>query len=143
MHPTSLFLPSPSAFPDHLSTFSTVRHNIYDPAFLQKTRVLQFYQKGRTSKENTQVTFTERSFALCIFYQCLRKYQFSHSVVSDSLQLHGPHAARQASLFITNSQNLPQLMSIESVMPSNHLILCHPLLLPPLVFPASGSFQTS
>ena len=43
--------------------------------------------------------------------------------------------ARQASLSITNSQSLPKLMSIESVMPSNHLILCHPLLLPPLIFP--------
>ena len=39
-------------------------------------------------------------------------------------------AAHQASLSITNSQSLPKLMSIESVMPSNHLILCHPLLLP-------------
>ena len=39
-------------------------------------------------------------------------------------------AARQASLSITNSQSLLKLMSIESVMPSNHLILCHPLLLP-------------
>ena len=43
-------------------------------------------------------------------------------------------AARQASLFITNSQSLLKLMSIESVMPSNHLILCHPLLLLPSVF---------
>ena len=39
-------------------------------------------------------------------------------------------AARQASLFITNSRSLLKLMSIESVMPSNRLILCHPLLLP-------------
>ena len=43
-------------------------------------------------------------------------------------------AARQTSLSITNSQSLPKLMSIESVMPSNHLILCHPLLLPPSIF---------
>ena len=43
-------------------------------------------------------------------------------------------AARQASLSITNSRSLLKLMSIESVMPSNHLILCHPLLLPPSVF---------
>ena len=42
-------------------------------------------------------------------------------------------AARQASLPITNSQSLPKLMSIESVMPSNYLILCRPLLLPPLI----------
>ena len=42
--------------------------------------------------------------------------------------------ARQASLSITNSQSLPKLMSIESVMPPNHLILCHPLLLLPSIF---------
>ena len=51
-------------------------------------------------------------------------------------------AARQASLSITNSWSLPKLMSIESVMSSNHLILCHPLLLPSKV-PASGSFLMS
>ena len=44
-------------------------------------------------------------------------------------------AACQASLSITNSQSLPKLMSIESVMPSNHLILCRPLLLLPSIFP--------
>ena len=43
--------------------------------------------------------------------------------------------ACQASLSINNSWSLPRLMSIELVMPSNHLILCHPLLLPPLIFP--------
>ena len=51
--------------------------------------------------------------------------------------------ARQASLSITNSQSLPELMSIKSVMPSNHLILCRPLLLLPSSFPASESFQMS
>ena len=44
-------------------------------------------------------------------------------------------AARQASLSVTNSQSPLKLMSMESVMPSNHLILCHPLLLLPSVFP--------
>ena len=43
--------------------------------------------------------------------------------------------ACHASLSITNSRSLPKLMSIESVMPSNHLILFHPLLLPPSIFP--------
>ena len=43
-------------------------------------------------------------------------------------------AARQASLSVINSQSLLRLTSIELVMPSNHLILCHPLLLPPSVF---------
>ena len=44
--------------------------------------------------------------------------------------------AHQASLSITNSQSLLKLMSIESIMPSNHLILCCPLLLPPSIFPS-------
>ena len=44
-------------------------------------------------------------------------------------------AARQASLFIINSWSLHKYMSIESVMPSSHLILCHPLLLLPSIFP--------
>ena len=48
--------------------------------------------------------------------------------------------ANQASLSITNSQSLLKLMSIESVMPSNHLILCRPLLLPPSVFPSIKVF---
>ena len=52
-------------------------------------------------------------------------------------------AANQASLFITNSWSLPKLMSIDSVMPSNHLIFCRPLLLLPSIFPASGSFPMS
>ena len=45
------------------------------------------------------------------------------------------------SLSITNSQSLLKLMSIESVMPSNHLILCHPLLLPPSIFPSIRVFS--
>ena len=49
-------------------------------------------------------------------------------------------AARQASLSITNSQSLLKLTSIESVMPSNHLILCHPLLLPSM-FPSIRFFS--
>ena len=50
-------------------------------------------------------------------------------------------ATRQASLYITNSRNLLKLMSIESVMPSNHLILCHPLLLPSSIFPSIRVFS--
>ena len=52
--------------------------------------------------------------------------------MSNSLQPHEPQHARPLS--ITNSQSLPELMSIESVMPSNHLILCCPLLLLPSIF---------
>jgi len=50
-------------------------------------------------------------------------------------------AARQASLSITNFQSLLKLMSIESVMPSNHLILCRPLLLLPSIFPSIRVFS--
>ena len=50
-------------------------------------------------------------------------------------------AAHQASLSITNSQSLPKLMSIELVMPSNHLILCHPHLLLPSIFPSIKVFS--
>ena len=62
-------------------------------------------------------------------YLVVISVQFSRSVMSNSLQ--APWiAAFQASLSITNSRNLPILMSTESVMPFNHLILCCPLLLP-------------
>ena len=50
-------------------------------------------------------------------------------------------AARQVSLSITNSRSLLKLMSTESVMPSKHLILCRPLLLPPSVFPSIRVFS--
>ena len=49
-------------------------------------------------------------------------------------------AAHEASLSITNSQSSPKSMSIESVMPSNHLIFCHPLLLLPSIFPSITVF---
>ena len=65
--------------------------------------------------------------------------QFSHSVVS---HFASPWtAAHQASLSITNYWNLLKLMSIMSVMPSNHLILCHPLLLLPPIFPSIRIFS--
>ena len=50
-------------------------------------------------------------------------------------------AARQASLSITNSWSLPKLISVETVMPSNHHILCHPLLLLPSIFPSIRVFS--
>ena len=64
---------------------------------------------------------------------------FSHSVVSDSATPWT--AARQASLSIIKSQSLLKLMSIELVMPSNHLILCRPLLLLPSIFPSLRVFS--
>ena len=65
--------------------------------------------------------------------------QFSYAVVSDFLTIWT--AAHQASLSITNSWSLLKLMSIDSVMPSNHLILCRPLLLLPSIFPSIRVFS--
>ena len=64
---------------------------------------------------------------------------FSRSVLSDSATPYT--AARQASLSFTVSQSFLKLIPIESVMPSDHLILCHPLLLPPSVFPSIRDFS--
>ena len=64
---------------------------------------------------------------------------FRRSVVSDSAT---PTAAHQASLPIANSQSLLIFMSVESVMPSNHLIFCHPLLLPLSIFPSIRIFSS-
>ena len=72
----------------------------------------------------------------------LGSVQFSRSVVSVSLRPLGLGAPCQASLSITNSQSLLKLMSIELVMPSNHLILSLPLLLLPSIFSQlQGFFQ--
>ena len=65
--------------------------------------------------------------------------QFSHSVVSDSLRPHGLQHSRPT--IHHQLQSLPKLMSIVSVMPSNHFILCHPLLLLPSIFPSIRVFS--
>ena len=65
----------------------------------------------------------------------LSSVQFSRSIATPCT------AARQASLSITNCQSLPKPMSIESVMLSNHLILCRPLLLLPSIFPRIRVFS--
>ena len=70
----------------------------------------------------------------------IRSVKFSHSVMSWLFATPWT-AARQASLSITNTQSLLKLMSIMSVMPSNHLILCHPFLLLPSIFPSIRVFS--
>ena len=70
----------------------------------------------------------------------IRSVQFSRSVMSDFATPWT--AARHASLSITNSRSLIKLMSIEPVMPSNHLILCCSLLLPPSIFPSIRVFSS-
>ena len=77
----------------------------------------------------------------------MKKYknvtQFSSVQLLSCVQLFATPwiAACQASLSITNFQSLPKLMSIESVMPSSHLILCRPLLLRPSIFPSIKVFS--
>ena len=73
------------------------------------------------------------------FLSLFSSVQLSRSVVSDSAT--SWTAARQASLSITNSRSLPKLMSIESGMPSNHLIVCSPRLLPPSICPSIRVFS--
>ena len=70
-------------------------------------------------------------------------YQFSSVLLLSYVWLFMTQrtAAHQASLSITNSWSLPKLMSTESVMPSNHLILCHTLLLLPSIFPSIKVFS--
>ena len=73
------------------------------------------------------------------------QHQFSYSVMSNSLWPHGllpvhPPCPSHSSLSITNSQSLLKLMSVESMMPSNHLVLCCPLLLQPSIFPSIRVF---
>ena len=78
-----------------------------------------------------------------MFAEALRDNQFSSVQSLSHVQLFVTPwtAARQASLSINNSWSLLKLMSIESVMPSNHLILCHPLLLLPSIFPSIRVFS--
>ena len=71
---------------------------------------------------------------------CIEMSQFT-SVAQSCLPLCDPWTACQASLSITNSWSLLKLMSIESVMPSNHLILCCPLLFPHSIFPSIRVFS--
>jgi len=95
-----------------------------------------------------------RSYSLMCFKPTISKFKFPRSVsfllmTLSSVQLLSHvwlfatlwTTARQASLSITNFRSLLKLMSIESVMPYNHLILCHPLLLPPSIFSSIRVFS--
>ena len=94
---------------------------------------------NRTKRKDEGNIFhkTEKKQSL-LFHNIFRSsVQFSRSFMSNSLW---PHEL-QHTLSFTNSQNLLKLMSIESVMPSSHLTLCHPLLLPPSIFPSIRVFS--
>ena len=78
---------------------------------------------------------------LKIYLYTLTQFSSVHSLSCAQLFATPWIAARQASLSITNSQSSLKLTSIESVMPSSHLILCHPLLLLPLILPSIWVFS--
>ena len=89
------------------------------------------FDKGLMYKELIQLN-GRRGIESTFFQRGYTNHQFSCSVVSNTVT--PCTAACQASLSITNSWSLLKLMSIKSVRPSNHLILCHPLLLLPSIF---------
>ena len=86
----------------------------------------------------------QRGFvSFCFSDLCFCAIQFSSVQSPSRVQLCNPmDCTIQASLSITNSWILLKLMSIESVMPSNHLILCHPLLFLPSIFPSIKVFSS-
>ena len=106
-------------------------------------------EPGGVTKSRTRLSdFTFTFFLLTIsVYQPSKPFnkgQFSPIQLLSHVQLFATPwtAAHQASLSITNFWSLLKLMSIESVMSSNHLILCRPLLLPSSVFPRIGVFSS-
>ena len=84
------------------------------------------------------VVYVDWSVVCSTLLSGLHFSQFGHSVMSDSLQ---PHGLKHARLPCPLSTPLHKLIPIKSVMPSNHLILCHPLLLPPSIFPSIRVFS--
>ena len=100
--------------------------------------LLKFFQWSNCHVLLLELPLSKREAALIIVEIISQSVQsFSHVWLIATPRT----AARQASLSITNSQNLLKLMSIESVMPSNHLILCHPFLFPPSIFPSIRVFS--
>ena len=103
---------------------------------IQKKIFLQFqeYRKQTNQKKKKKVSRYRNQKSWNIFSSA---QSLSHVQLFETPWT----ASRQVSLSITNSKSLLKLTSIESVMPSNHLILCHPLLLPPSIFPSIRVFS--
>ena len=101
---------------------------------IPKSDWLHFFQPKMeklytVNKNNTRSWLWLKSVQLVQSFSCFRLFVMPWTAVC------------QASLPITSSQSLPKFMSIESVMPSNHLILCHPLLLLPSIVPSIKVFS--
>ena len=92
---------------------------------------------------SSRISITTQLYLITRPLFSITSYQFSSVQSLSHVRLFATPwiVARQASLSIANSRSLPKLMSFESVMPSNHLILCRPLLLPPSIFPSIRVFS--
>ena len=129
----------------HVTLLAIIRVVLLITLFLEgyqnsSTRVHKWALKGSWNKQQkSHVDFR------CGSLKATKWHQFSlvQSLSRVWLFVTPWTAVRQASLSITNSQSLHKLMSIESVMSSNHLILCHPHLLLPSIFPSIRSFLMS
>ena len=97
------------------------------------------WEVNRKTVYQTSLMYVSKALITALISLWYSSVQFSHSAVSGSATPWT--AAHQASLSIANSQSLLKLMSIELVMPSNHLILCCPLLLLSSIFPSSRVFS--
>ena len=95
------------------------------------------YQRGHIYKLSTVIYFSIIQFINVIYRNAAVQFSRCHVRFFATPWI----AARQASLSTTNSQSLFKLMSIQLVMPSNHLFLCRPLLLPPSIFPSIRVFS--
>ena len=105
--------------------YSAIKQNTFESILVRWMKLEPIIQSEVSQKEKHQYSISS--------------VQFSCSVMSNSVT---PWIATcQASLSITNSWSLPKLMSIESVIPSSHLILCHPLLLLPPITPSIRIFS--
>ena len=100
---------------------------------LRPTLILQVTER--------RISFIQFYFQLLCYFECPSLFSSVHLLSRVRLSATPWTAARQASLSITNSQSLLQPMSAELVMPSNHLILCRPLLLLPSIFPSIRVFS--
>ena len=127
-----------------------VLHSCYQRKFWRKDSFIYLFTHSIHTRATKHSLYTRQVWDTTVLFRslvrsrCYKLYKVACWVQSVShvwLFSNSWSATHKASLSITNSQSSPNLMSTESVMPFNHLILCLPLLLLPSIFPTSGSFQ--
>ena len=130
-----LLLPKPQLIPPH-------HPPPWQPQVYSLRPWVRFWKNIFSKNHTSHPLLPSRHVQKSILYVCF-SIQFSSAQLHSCVLLFPTPwtAAHQASLFLTNSRSLFKLMSIELVMPSNHLILCCPLLLLPSTFPSISLFQ--